>query len=290
MSAVGMPAFRAPSGGSSRSSTPKRTISKPSKGVARAIKGMPRPSEENDVDIVEQRTYEPSAHEVNVLQHNCQFNVLVGIDPVHVEGMIRQGRAMLEQSMLQAAQAEQVAAEVYREACSRIQHLTEVAERWQHRGLALETQLLAGRESHSHAIIAFEAEFKVLAHKNDVNESTICKLESHCRGLEASLAAFRATAAAPSSPSLQAMQRTSEPAPALAPIVDAIQMLSQRLEVMESNSPNGTGIGMWKGWFGTTRIRLHQTTTQAGGDDPVFYEDDEDDEELVADRTREEKE
>ena len=67
-------------------------------------------------------------------------------------------------------------------------------------------------------------------------KSIISQLESHCRELQASLAALRAT---PSQKSEPPLPRTPDPALALAPIMEAIQMLSHRLEAVESSSPNG---------------------------------------------------
>ena len=210
-------------------------------GVARAIRGMPRPEEEREVERVEQQVDDPQVHETHVSQHNYQFNMMVGIDPARLDEVIREGRAMLEESMNRTAHAEQVAIDVHREACNRIQQLTEAVEKLQHAGMTLESQLLSERESHSQAIIAYDAECNALAHKNEACKATIQRLEMHCSNLEASLAAFRAAAEKHSPTSLPPVQQQSEPALPLAPIMDAIQMLSQRLEAVETSSPNGAG-------------------------------------------------
>ena len=60
-----------------------------------------------------------------------------------------------------------------REACNRIQQLTEVVGKLQHAGMALESQLLFECESHNQAIIAYDAECNALARKNDAYQATI---------------------------------------------------------------------------------------------------------------------
>ena len=115
MSVPGMLALQSQSGESSRSSTPKRprTVSK-APGVARAIRGMPRPEEEHEVERVEQQVNDLQVQEIHVSQHNYQFNMMVGIDPARLDEVIREGRAMLEESMNRTAHAEQVTIDVHR--------------------------------------------------------------------------------------------------------------------------------------------------------------------------------
>ena len=96
--------------------------------MAKAIRDMAEPdAEESELEVVPERG-------LSKTQQNYKFNILVGINLMQVEEMIQEGRTMLEHARVQAAQAEQVAAEVYREACSRVQHLTEVVKRLQHCG------------------------------------------------------------------------------------------------------------------------------------------------------------
>ena len=59
-------------------------MSKPP-GVARAIRGMPRPSDEHEVEYAEQVGDEPQLQETHVSQHNNQFNMMVGIDPARLD-------------------------------------------------------------------------------------------------------------------------------------------------------------------------------------------------------------
>ena len=129
--------------------------------------------------------------------------------------------------MNRTAHAEQVAIEVHREACNRIQQLTEVVEKLQQAGMTLE---LSERESHAQAIIAYEAECNALAQKNGACNATIQRLETHCSNLETSLTAYRATAENRSPTSLPPVLNRSDPvhqqpgpSSPLAPILDAIQ-------------------------------------------------------------------
>ena len=93
-----------PQSGSSKSSTPRtprrgvraNLPPKAPKSVGKAIRDMPKPASDEadyDVDIPEQG--------LSLTQHNHQFNVLVGVDPVQVEEIAQERQTML-------------AAEVYR--------------------------------------------------------------------------------------------------------------------------------------------------------------------------------